>query len=349
MPMMGSPLLLSLTLIAALTAPPPVRAVPSPAPLVRGVSLGLFSHQADWDYGDSVREIAALGATDLLVALAWYQPDGAACEIARRAGYTPSDEAIRRTIRQARTAGLRVALLPIVRLTVRNGDWRGTMAPACGAERWFEAYRDYILHVATLAQSAGATRFFVGSELSSMEEHVAAWRALVRDVRSRYSGRVAYAANWDHFQHVAFWDAVDEAAVSAYFELGTDAAPRPDDAALAATWGRLRTTVSAWAASIDRPVLFSEIGYPATSWAARRPWDDVPRADSQPDPAEQARLYDAFCEAWVGRPDVPWFAGFYVWNWFGAGGPADAGYTPRGKPAAARLRACLGRGARRLE
>ena len=32
------------------------------------------------------------------------------------------------------------------------------------------------------------------------------------------------------------------------------------------------------------------------------------------------------------------FEAFFLWNWFGRGGPDDGGFTPRGKPAEGVLR-----------
>ena len=53
-----------------------------------------------------------------------------------------------------------------------------------------------------------------------------------------------------------------------------------------------------------------------------------------------ARLYRGFCDAFAQAPSV---SGFYVWNWFGFGGPRDLGFTPRGKPAANELAKCFAR------
>ena len=87
-----------------------------------------------------------------------------------------------------------------------------------------------------------------------------------------------------------------------------------------------------------RPLFFSELGYPALASAAARPWDD--RTDAAVDLELQQDLYESFCEA-MGGAGAGLIKGFYAWNWFGFGGPTDRGYTPRGKPAASSLRACL--------
>ena len=88
-----------------------------------------------------------------------------------------------------------------------------------------------------------------------------------------------------------------------------------------------------------KPVLVTEVGYPSRPTAASRPWDDS-GSSVEVDLGAQQRLYRAFCAALSEAPRV---SGFYAWNWFGFGGPRDAGFTPRGKPAAAELAACFAR------
>ena len=57
---------------------------------VRGVALGLFASDPDWDYGPLIEEIRARGATDVLVVVNAYQSDRFAADIALRPGRSPS-------------------------------------------------------------------------------------------------------------------------------------------------------------------------------------------------------------------------------------------------------------------
>jgi hypothetical protein len=68
--------------------------------------------------------------------------------------------------------------------------------------------------------------------------------------------------------------------------------------------------------------------------ATRAPWDYL--RGTAIDLEEQRRAFAALAAAWAGEPAL---AGLFVWEWSGAGGPTDGGYTPRGKPAACALRA----------
>lgn len=304
----------------------------------RGVGLGLFATDADYDYGHMLDEIVAHGATDVLVVLTWYQRDLKSHEIGPRAGFSPSDATVVRTLRQARERGLRVSLLPIVRLEKHTPtEWRGRIDPAAGHEVWFEHYGRYLLRMATLAQQAGIERFGVGSELLSLERHEASWRQLIGKVRERFEGKLYYSANWDHFDPIRFWDALDEVGVTAYFEL-TRGDERPTKQQLAAAWRHPRYQLAALRARLKKPVVITEVGYPSLVSAARYPWDETRKGAI--DLELQALLYEAFCDAFG---EQPFLSGAYFWNWFGFGGESDSGYTPRKKPAADVMRRCLER------
>lgn len=309
-----------------------------PSARVVGVGLGLFASDAMYDYAALLDEVVQVGATDVLLVVPWYQRDVGAHDMAPRPGFTPAHVTVQRTIRQAKTRGLRVGVMPIVRLVHRGGGaWRGQIRPAAGHAAWFAAYRRRLLPLAALCAAEGVARFGVGSELLSLERHQHAWRALIRDVRDVYPGSLFYSANWDHVQPVRFWDALDEIGVTAYHELARTG-ESPSDDVMTRRLTRALEGLGQVRAAHGKPVLLTEIGYPSRSSAANAPWNETSAAPI--DLALQARLYDVSCDALSRSPHI---AGQYYWNWFGFGGPTDGEYTPRGKPAAGALRACLRR------
>ena len=305
---------------------------------VRGVALGLFATDPQWDYGPLVEEIRARGATDVLVVVNAYQSNRFASDIAPRPGHSPSEATVARTLSQVKRAGMRAALMPVVRLQTRGPhDWRGVIAPADGLDAWFESYGRFVLPLARIAEDAGAQRFVVGSELGSLERYEEHWRPLISEVRERFSRTLTYSANWDRSRSVEFWDALDEVGLTAYFPLASDGEP-PSDDTLARAWRAPRAEIDALARRVGKPVLITEVGYASQRSAADHPWDDTSVAAV--DLRLQQRLYRGFCDAFAQAPSV---SGYYVWNWFGFGGPRDAGFTPRGKPAASELAKCFAR------
>jgi hypothetical protein len=305
---------------------------------VRGVALGLFATDPEWDYGPLVDEIRARGATDVLVVVNAYQSDRFASDIAPRRGHSPSEATVARTLSQVRSAGMRAALMPVVRLETRGPhDWRGVIAPADGLDAWFESYRRFVLPLARIAEGAGAQRLVVGSELGSLERYEGRWRALISEMREHFSRTLTYSANWDRSHSVEFWDALDEVGLTAYFPLASDGEPLSDDT-LALAWRTPRAEIDALGRRVGKPVLITEVGYASQRSAADHPWDDTSIAEV--DLRLQQSLYRGFCDAFAQTPSV---SGFYVWNWFGFGGPRDPGFTPRGKPAANELAKCFAR------
>lgn len=339
-PLWSFVLVTGIVLGAAWAEPKPLQARSAGPPterFVRGVALGLFSGDPGWDYGALIDEIRARGATDVLVVVNAVQSDRFSSDIEMRRGHSPSEVTLARTLRQIRDAGMRAALMPVVRLAERQPhEWRGVIAPADGLDAWFASYGRFVLPLARVAEAERVGRFVVGSELSSLEAYGPRWRTLIHDVRAVFTGTITYSANWDHANAVPFWDALDEVGLTAYFPLGSDALASAR--AVAEAWKVPRTVVENLGTKLGKPVLVTEIGYPSRQGAATRPWDDSATAPVDLD--AQRRLYRGFCDAFAETPSV---SGFYVWNWFGFGGPRDGGFTPRGKPAAAELENCFAR------
>ena len=84
------------------------------------------------------------------------------------------------------------------------------------------------------------------------------------------------------------------------------------------------------ARNYDKPVLFTEVGFPAIGTAAEEPWKE---SSAALDAELQQRCYATIFEAFYHQP---WFAGLYWWKWpsHGNGSPRGASFNPIGKPAA---------------
>jgi hypothetical protein len=251
------------------------------------------------------------------------------------------------TIQAIHDRGMGVLLKPHV--DVKDGTWRGAIDPA-DKDAWFTSYTAFISHYAEIAQDHGVELLSAGTELESMvaASYRPRWIAMTDAIRQTYAGPLTYAANWDGYQDVSFWDRVDLAGIDAYFPLSNDPDPSLDD--LVNGWTTFCYTatspcgtfgepgechnwvdeIKSWQATIDKPVIFTEIGYQSADCAAAAPWA---APSTTPNCGLQARCYAAAFDVFG---DEPWFQGVFWWAWdpwSDAGGCCDPGFTPQNKPA----------------
>ena len=255
--------------------------------------------------------------------------------------YTEGNSGIRALARQADSLGLAFVLKPQIWIGGDGADqWSAHIGFDSEAEwaTWEAKYREWALYYARLSAEIDAPFFVIGAELGrSVREREAFWRSLISDIRGVYDGHLTYAANWyDDYEHVPFWDALDAIGIQAYFPLSDADAPNVAD--LRAGWQRHAAAIEAVHERTGKPVLFTELGYRDVAFAAARPWEwPIRRAPvDAPDPALQARLYQAFFdEVW---PE-PWMSGAILWKWHPPGDRDRTGdFTPQDKPAEAVIR-----------
>jgi hypothetical protein len=124
-----------------------------------------------------------------------------------------------------------------------------------------------------------------------------------------YPGPLTYAANWDAFERVPFWDAVDAIGVQAYFPL-SEAPGTTDPAALDAAWDGVLARVRALHERTGKHVVFTELGYDRGANAPVRPWED---GGGDPDGERvQAACLAAALRAIDREPAV---VGAFLWKW----------------------------------
>ncbi len=282
----------------------------------------------------TLRTLAALGVDAVEVVPFAYQPDIEQPELRFR------DLTDRQVvfIHEAHAQGMAVLLKPHIwsrQFWGPEARWHGDLRMQSEADwqRWFAAYRRYILHYARIAENTGCEGFSIGLEyVQATRERPADWRALATAVRAVYHGPITYGANLhDEAEEITFWDELDWIGVNVYPQLA--AAPGADVDALVRGYAPTVDLLARLAARYRRPVLITEIGFPSVHGAAIKPWE-WPDDGDQIDLAEQERAYEATFRALY---DQPWLAGLYFWKWpidGEGGGPDDPEYTPLGKPAA---------------
>ena len=295
-------------------------------PYLNGAVLGLH-FEADRDYHQQIDELAEAGFNHICLSFSAFLADVEATHIQRHHPRTVREDRLIETIAYAKGKGMSVLLLPILLLErAGDDDWRGTIRPQNEEEFWSE-YRLFMARYLDIAEATGVELFSIGSELGSLEDRTQAWEHLIANARGRFRGMLTYSANWDHGHVAEFFPSLDVVGMSAYFSLTEEL--DPDDEELTAAWRRVGAQVGELAASWQKPVLFTELGYASQDGINRNPWNYVLN-EGEIDLDEQARCFRAFMEV---APSLSWLRGAYFYDYFDAGGPEDHSYSPRGKPA----------------
>lgn len=246
---------------------------------------------------------------------------------------TPSDESLIHVIKRASALGMKVMLKPhIDLLNESDGLYRGDIGFQNHADwqEWFLEYQKFTLHYAKLAQKAGVELFCIGTELSFASRQTEFWQKdIIPQIRKVYSGRLTYAANWDEYRNIHFWEDLDYAGIDAYFPLAQKKSSGYEE--IKASWIKWADEIELWQKSINKPVIFTEIGYRSCEFAAARPWEYA--SNSELNLEIQRDCYKAALEILSSRW---WCKGLYWWYWkpfFYAGGLTNRDFTPQNKPA----------------
>ena len=215
-------------------------------------------------------------------------------------------------------------------LTAKS-TWRGDFAPKNpdNWQAWEAKYEAYILKYARLADSLQADMFCVGTELSrSAVERDAFWRSLIQKVRQIYQGPLTYSANWDNFDRVNFWDALDYIGVNAYFPLHKDQTPTVT--AMKSAWKPHVKKIKRIHEKFDKPIIFTEYGYRNVDHTAKEPWKSDWRGVKMNQQA-QLNAYEALYSTFWNKS---WFGGGFLWKWLHEVRRQDRiDFSPQGKPA----------------
>lgn len=252
---------------------------------------------------------------------------------------TPETAAIMLLAQSAKARGLTVSLRPIIdeESIARDGknEWRGTIRPR-NVDEWFASYSAYILQYAALAEEYSLDFLVIGTELTSMEQYTERWVTLIREVRMVYGGALTYSSNQLISQTMP-WHELDVISVDAFLELNA-----PEEASVAEieeAWQRWKEPLLVTAATLNLPLIFTEIGVTSQVGAHRRSW--IWDHNTAVSLEAQRRYYEASCRVWKSE-----LAGMYWWMidaniWMIENPALDASFSPLGKPAEMEIAHCF--------
>ncbi len=283
-------------------------------------------------------------------------------DLARRRRATQSDTALAQIVSDAQSLSMRVLLQPHL-LSSPGGHFAGSLTWRSqeGWEAFYDEYEGFLEHYALLAELLGVDLLCIGTELAAATRFEAEpWRRRVNhellafkrlrtlrwldQTRAFFGGDVTLSVRSSvtgiTVKDFTLWDRLDVAA-TAFFP------PIPP-----ADWSERRDPVGEikrrLQASVDpvlqsgRKMLLLPVGFPSAERAHRLPSSP----SGSPDPEKQEVLFEALAEVLEVAREREEMAGFFLWKWSTdpqAGGLADSGYTPRGKPAERVLARLFGR------
>jgi hypothetical protein len=105
------------------------------------------------------------------------------------------------------------------------------------------------------------------------------WKKLIKETRGIYNGPMTYAANFDNYQEVAFWDDLDFIGINAYFALRNPnesiSDPQRMKKVLEEGWLKVFNEINGFRAKHqleNKPMIFTELGYINRKKTTIEPW-----------------------------------------------------------------------------
>lgn len=250
-------------------------------------------------------------------------------------------EGVKTTIRLAKEKGIRVMLKPQL---WTHDQWIGNLDFETEEdwEQFEQDYTNFISQWATYAQEWGVEILCVGTEIKqSVSKRPDYWRKLIKELRTIFKGKLTYAANWDDYQEVTFWDELNYVGVDAYFPLCQH--KTPSVCQLKKAWKETFETLKKYSEKQSREILFTEWGYLSVDACAHQTWVlEKKKGQYATNEQAQANATQALLEIF-GQTD--WWAGGFLWKWYPSSGSAMGegsrakDYTPQGKLAEEVLKA----------
>ncbi len=303
---------LRLLLVLLLVLAPSVNAEENvPAPFAKGMTVSCQTWGGEWatpEMAATLDELKSLGVNSIAIhPYAQIREDGHVLFRNR-----DNFHHITQPLDWARERGLSVMLIPHIAYWGTKFLWRGEINFEKTEEwdRFFGDYENWIVQMAKLAEAHGAGTFCIGLEFTFAQKQDARWRKIIAAIRQVYHGQLTYGGNWDSFQEVTFWDALDEIGVLAYFPLTKTENPGREE--ISAAWEKKCAELTAYSkAHGNKKFVFVEIGYNRSARAAAEPWA-FKMGGASADEIQQRCIEVALdlpqrCQA---------LAGMYWWKWF---------------------------------
>jgi hypothetical protein len=250
----------------------------------------------------------------------------------KRQWFGETKEGLRQYAEEFRKHNIQIMVKP--QIWVWNGQYTGLieMKSEQNWKKLEDSYTSFILIYAEVAQEIKAEVFCIGTELEKFVKfRPDYWQKIIKEIRKVYKGKLTYAANWDEFKRVSFWNELDFIGIDAYFPLTEKESPTVADFEIG--WKPHKTQIMRIQSKYKKPIIFTEFGYRSVNYTGKEPWQSNRIQGDVNLQAQSNGLQAIYNQFW--KED--WFAGGFIWKWFHShnevGGKNNNRFTPQNKPA----------------
>lgn len=256
-------------------------------------------------------ELHQLGMNSIQYNVFAYQKDHKSTQLSwQDPSLTAND--LRKEIGQAHSEGFHVFLKPHVwvggarPIYFRNAiDFKDRQR----RKEWFKSYTNFIMYWARLARDQKVAAFAIGTELVGLSKYSQEWRTLIAAVRNiGYKGQLLYACEAWNAHNIHFWNDLDAIGLDFYYGY---AESEPELSELRAYYTDLLQKHTQHAASQEKPLWLTELGFPAHALAIKQP-HSWPQKNQTPRPELQLLAYRAMMQAIQTQNQIE---GFWLWKY----------------------------------
>lgn len=313
-----------------------------------GVGINLWRVQPSaTTVSQEIQSMRAAGFTQVaLIPMAFADTTNGRISATDNTGFisqTISDTELDAAIRTAKSLNMTVTVSPFIQ-THGLATSRGFMNfSGASASQFWSDYNSMTANWAQIAQNAGADRYLVASELSTLADdtaHASAWNSLISTANTHFSGKIGYnETHWDfNGPNVKsmIWNNpnIDFVSISSYRDLATPEAADASGGAGDPTFvSHVKANLTSWldsqvlpyAATLKdgagMPVVMGELGVIPVNRGTVDPWDFMKIApdDSQInyDANESRNAFEGVLAALDGRADDVMSLNLWMWGWEG--------------------------------
>jgi len=212
----------------------------------------------------------------------------------------------------AKELNMTVMLKPHLAYWGSKFSWRGDINFISDSEwnTFFKDYKEWIVIQAKIADKYKADIFCIGVEYKNSLRFENKWREIISAIRSVYSGKLTYGANWDTYNKVGFWDVLDYIGIQAYFPIVNK--KNPTESELYNGWNSVLDELKNFSTKKNKSIIFTELGYNNSEYAGKEPWSSHASGSDEALKTQQRCLNIALEKT----KSKKFIAGVFLWKWF---------------------------------